>query len=89
MNNDTRILQEQYRHDEETEPSKVWLVVVDESDIIHSGYDPRSAASAYNAELTELAASKYELGWVYENDYDPQSFNYSYRLFNPTETFEI
>lgn len=84
MNYDEYLSHEQYRHDEEIEPNKIWLVIIDSNFLVYSSSDVRHATSAYNAELTELESSKYELGWVYENDYDPTSFEYTYRLFNPT-----
>lgn len=92
MNYDQYLLNEAHEHDRQEEPIKTWLVVVDEENYTYSGSDLNAATEQYNSDIHYagyFGNNKVELGWVLENDYDPNNFEYTYRLFNPTETFEI
>lgn len=90
-NYDQHLLNEAYMHEDNYDESrKIWLVIVDENYVELTFTDVIDATKHFNACIeTPEDNTKFELGWIFENDYDPNNFEYTYRLFNPTETFEI
>lgn len=91
MNYDQHLLNQAYRHTDNTEPAnKIWAVIVDESYVEVTFLDVTDAAK-HLSDCIETPEDnvKFELGWIFENDYDPNNFEYTYRLFNPTETFYV
>lgn len=90
-NYDQYMLNEAYRHDDNYDKArKIWLVIVDENYVELTFPDVMKATEHFvGCQLDSGDNFKFELGWIFENDYDPNNFEYTYRLFNPTETFEV
>lgn len=83
MTYDDYLLREQYSYDSrELNEDKVWLVVEDSCLISFSGGEEETKEALKRTETTA------EYGWIWENDYDPTNFDYTYRLFNLIENNE-
>lgn len=90
-NYDNYLLNQAYERTENTEEGlKLWLVIVDEDFIELVFPDFEDAHKHFIGCMDDTGDNvKFEIGWIFENDYDPNNFEYTYRLFNPTETFEV
>lgn len=86
-NTDDRLLQDAYNHTERPteEPKKIWLLISDKKNIDWSTETPEELIDM----KPTLDAGEYQIGWIWEGDYDQRDFATTYRLFNPTDVFKI
>lgn len=95
MNYDEMLTQEQYKHDDRPlNDDKVWCVFTD-GNFIDTSSNEMGAFAIFILEKQYYETigkgdlkEKIEYGWVYQNDFDPMNFEYTYSLLNVVETYK-